>query len=219
MSVGVVTQHLYELIAKQVDDHRLIVWYDPDQVYSAVVDEFELPNTIVACYNGSFFQLRHDIDSLMNREQPPRLVVRIPENRGSIHHVLIALEAAGAIIQPGQQPPTRNAHLAILAHNALKPILGDNTMLRLKSTPDSRDASTRDELSALPYSPGGSSGMPASIQTTISSISALERKGPCSGILPKFPTPRARERTRCVSLPGTPGSMARRPDRTASASC
>lgn len=31
----VVTQHLVQLIAKQVDDRGLVVWYDPDQVYGS----------------------------------------------------------------------------------------------------------------------------------------------------------------------------------------
>jgi hypothetical protein len=148
MSIGVVTQHLYELIAKQVEDHRLIVWYDPDQVYSAAVAELGVPDATVACYNGSFFQLRHDIDSLMNGEQAPRLVVYIPEDRGNIHHALIELEAAGAIIQPGQQPPNRNTRLAIVARNALKPILGDKTAAEIEKQVETGKLSLAD-LNAL----------------------------------------------------------------------
>jgi len=74
MSTGVVTKHLFDLIAKQVEDHRLVIWYDPEQVYSTVIVELELPKTTVACYDGSFFQLRYDIDALLHNEQPPRLV-------------------------------------------------------------------------------------------------------------------------------------------------
>jgi len=38
-----------------------------------------------------------------------------------------ALEAAGVIMKPGQQPPSRNTKLSVVARNALKPILGDDT--------------------------------------------------------------------------------------------
>jgi hypothetical protein len=58
MSKGVVTRHLFDLIAKQVEDHRLVVWYDPEGAYTAAAAAFELPNTTVARYDGSFFQLR-----------------------------------------------------------------------------------------------------------------------------------------------------------------
>jgi len=40
------------------------------------------------------------------------------------HHALIELEAAGVVIQPGQQPPSRNTRLALVARNALKGVLG-----------------------------------------------------------------------------------------------
>ncbi|HEX9870725.1 MAG TPA: hypothetical protein VGC99_19445 [Candidatus Tectomicrobia bacterium] len=80
--IGVVTSYLFQLIAKQVEDHRLVVWYDPEGAYTAAAAAFELPNTTVARYDGSFFQLRHDIDSLLNDVQLPRLVVYVPEDRG-----------------------------------------------------------------------------------------------------------------------------------------
>src|SRR2546425_3836404 len=107
-TIGIVPKHLFDLIAKQVEDHRLVVWYDPEQAYAAAAAELQLPNTTVACYNGSFFQLWHDIDSLLNDEQPPRLVVYVPEEQGNTYKALIALEAAGVVLQLGQQLPTRH---------------------------------------------------------------------------------------------------------------
>jgi hypothetical protein len=89
MSEGAVTRHLFDLIAKQVEDHRLVVWYDPERAYSAAAAAFDIPNITVARYDGSFFQLRHDFDSLLNDEQPPRLVVYVPEDREKTDHALI----------------------------------------------------------------------------------------------------------------------------------
>jgi hypothetical protein len=98
MSEGVVTRHLFDLIARQVADHRLVVWYDPEKAYTAAAAAFVLPNMTVAHYDGSFFQLRHDIDSLLNDEQPPRLVVYVPEDREKTDHALIELEVAGVVM-------------------------------------------------------------------------------------------------------------------------
>ena len=125
--MGVVTKHLFELIAKQVEDHKLVVWYDPERAYADAAPELSCANTTVASYDGSFLQLRHEIDNLLNDEEPPRLVVYVPEDQAKTHHALIELEAAGVVIQPGQQPPQRNTRLAIVARNALKTVLGDDT--------------------------------------------------------------------------------------------
>ncbi|MDI3500129.1 MAG: hypothetical protein PWP50_1173 [Synergistaceae bacterium] len=126
MSRGVVTEHLIGLIAKQVDDNGLVVWYDPDAAYSEVVRALELPDTTVLRYEGSFIRLRWEIDQrrLMDGEGPPRLVIYVPMAQEETHHALIELEAAGVVMQPGQQPPSRNTRLAVVARNALKGILG-----------------------------------------------------------------------------------------------
>lgn len=81
MTTGVVTEHLVSLIAKQVDDNHLVVWYDAERAYTSAAEGLTLPKTTVARYEGSFFQLRHDIDDLMDGEQAPRLVVYVPLNQ------------------------------------------------------------------------------------------------------------------------------------------
>src|SRR6516225_6165253 len=125
MSQGVVTKHLIDLITKQVDDHTLVVWYDPEGHYRAVAADLALPNTTVARYDGSFLQLRRDIDPLLNDQHPPRLLVYVPMDQGDTDHALAELEAAGVVIQPGQQPPNRNTRLSLVARNALRPLRGE----------------------------------------------------------------------------------------------
>src|SRR5205085_8218618 len=134
----------FNLIAKQVEDHRLVIWYDPWEVYSTVAEALELPKTTIARYDGSFFQLRHDIDALLNDEQPLRLVVYVPTDRSNTHNALIELEAAGVVIQPGQQPPNRNTRLALIARNALKPILGEETATEIEKQVESGKLSLAD---------------------------------------------------------------------------
>jgi hypothetical protein len=91
---GLVTEHLVQLIAKQVDDKGLVVWYDPEQAYGAVVADLSLPKTTVARYDGSFFKLRKEIDPWLNDGQPPRLVVYVPVERTQTHSALIELDCA-----------------------------------------------------------------------------------------------------------------------------
>jgi hypothetical protein len=122
----VVTESLVQLIAKQVDEKGLVVWYDPEQAYVPVVAELHLPNTIVARYDGSFLKLRKEIDDLLNDGQPPRLVVYVPIERTETYSALIELDCAGVVMQPRQQPPACNTRLSVVARNALKPILGED---------------------------------------------------------------------------------------------
>ena len=32
--MGIVTKHLFDLIAKHVEEHRLVAWYDPEKAYA-----------------------------------------------------------------------------------------------------------------------------------------------------------------------------------------
>ena len=129
MSKGIVTEHLISLIAKQVNDNGLVVWYDPNGAYADAVAAVDLPDTTVLRYTDSFLRLRWEIDQkhLMDGEEAPRLVVYVPMAQDQTHYALIELEAAGVIMQPGQQPPARNTRLAVVARNALKGVLGDET--------------------------------------------------------------------------------------------
>jgi hypothetical protein len=130
--VTVVTEHLFQLIAKQVEDRGIVVWYDPERAYMQAAAELALPDTIVARYKDSFFGLRYEIDQRLNDGQPPRLVVYVPLSQGETDSALIELEAAGVVMRPGQQPPNRNTKLAVIARNALRPILGDDQVAEIE---------------------------------------------------------------------------------------
>ena len=146
--MAVVTDYLFQLIAKQVEDRGLVVWYDPEQAFAAAAAELAIPKTTVARYDGSFFRLRHEIDHLMNGDLPPRLVVYVPEEQRRTHNALVELEKAGVVMQPGQQPPNRNTRLAVVARNALKPLLGDDQVLEIEKQVESGKLTLAD-LNAL----------------------------------------------------------------------
>jgi len=127
-----VTESLIQLIAKQVDEKGLVVWYDPEQAYGAAAAELSLPNTTVARYDGSFFKLRKEIDDLLNEGQPPRLVVYVPIERTETNSALIELDCAGVVMQPRQQPPACNTRLSVIARNSLKLILGEDQVSEIE---------------------------------------------------------------------------------------
>jgi hypothetical protein len=148
MSKGVVTEYLIQLIAKQVDDRGLVVWYDPERDYAPAAVQLDLPQTTIARYERNFFRLRHDIDHLLNDSQLPRLIVYVPMAQAETHSALIELEAAGVVMRPGQQPPNRNTKLAAIARNALRPILGDDQVVEIEKQVETGKLSLAD-LNAL----------------------------------------------------------------------
>ena len=156
MTPGIVTKYLISMIAKQVEANGLVVWYDPEGVYPEVAKALDLADTTVLCYEGSFIHLRWEIDQkgLMDGEEPPRLVVYVPVAQEETHHALIELEAAGVVMQPGQQPPIRNTRLALVARNALKGILGDEAAVHIEKQAEAGRLTLAD-LDALADKGGG----------------------------------------------------------------
>jgi hypothetical protein len=130
--MGKVTDYLRDLIAKQVEEQGIVVWYDPEGHYAETVDTLKIADTTVARYQNSFFALRHEIDPLLSHLERPRLIIYVPLDPNQTAHALIEAEAAGVILKPGQQPPSRNTKLSVIARNALKPILGEETTATLE---------------------------------------------------------------------------------------
>lgn len=54
MNPGMATRHLISLIAGQVKDNGLVVWYDPDGAYEKALLALDLPDAEVFRYEGSF---------------------------------------------------------------------------------------------------------------------------------------------------------------------
>lgn len=142
--MAVVTESLLQLIARQVDDKGLVVWYDPEQVYGAAAAELSLPNTIVARYDGSFLKLRREIDHLLSDGQPPRLVVYVPVERTDTHSALIELDCAGVVMQPRQRPSACNTRLSVVGRNALKTILSEDQVSEIERQVESGKLSLAD---------------------------------------------------------------------------
>lgn len=130
--MGIVTDYLKKLITKHVDEHGLVVWYDPEGHYRGAAADLSIDRATVVRYDGSYFALRHQVEPLMGEVEPPRLVVYVPVDQSKTNDALIELEAAGVVIAPGQQPPSRNTRLSFIARNALLPVVGEETAISVE---------------------------------------------------------------------------------------
>ena len=125
--MGKVTEYLQEVVRKQIDEHGIVIWYDPEGDYRDVVPSLQLENTAIQQYTDAFIRLRYETEPYLNQEQSPRLLVYVPFERDSTDNALLELEVHGVVLQPGQQPPQRNMRFAVVAKNALSPVLGEET--------------------------------------------------------------------------------------------
>src|SRR5262249_36980546 len=119
MSRGKVTEALVARIRRQVDEHQLLLWLDPDRHYGdipALLAEDRVP---VATYRNSVFELRHSIDGVLAGWERSPLVVYVPLPEADVMAPLAELAAAAVVLKPGQQPPVRNTRLAVVARAAL----------------------------------------------------------------------------------------------------
>jgi len=117
--MGIVSGHLRDVLAAQVRDHGLVVWFDPDQHYRAFASALTLPDTTIAIYEDTFFGLRYQVDPLLRGERSPRLVVYVGLAEEETDNALVELTASGVVLAPGQIPPERNTRLSAVARTAL----------------------------------------------------------------------------------------------------
>ncbi len=134
--MGKITDELLALISKQVQDHGIVVWYDPDGAYGDVVATLDFPATQVLRFESSFFELRSRLEPLLefvtddgsfqpDFETPPQVVVYVPRDRVATEGALIEAEAAGVVLEPGASPWQRNTRLKVLAERVFKRIAPD----------------------------------------------------------------------------------------------
>lgn len=131
--MGKVSDRARALLAKQVNDHGIVVWYDPDKSYGSLVQRLNLPDTQVVCLEDGYFHLRQQLDQFLefvmedgrptdNCGIPPRLVVYVPRPRAETDFALIEPETAGVVMEPGAPLAECNTRLSALGEQVFMDI-------------------------------------------------------------------------------------------------
>jgi len=118
--MGPVSAAIIDLIKKQVEKEHLVVWFDPEQHYSSVIESLKISDAIIEKFEGSFLKIRHDVSSLMRNDEPPNLLIYIPLAEEDTYDALAAFTAAGSVIKPGQNSIHLNSRLSVIAGRVLK---------------------------------------------------------------------------------------------------
>jgi len=126
--MGKLSDRIRSMIARQVKNWGIVVWYDPEKAYTGLIQNLGVPDTTVLTYTDSFFRLRHELEphlefvTLEKKPKdgcgvPPRVVVYVPMERSETSFALIEAETAGVVVEPGAEAPERNSRLRVQAES------------------------------------------------------------------------------------------------------
>jgi len=124
--MGKVSDKVCQLLTRQVKERGIVVWYDPEKVYSGLVTRLDIPDTTILSYENGFFPLREKMEPFLEfvteegRPQddcgvPPKLIIYVPKNRNETGFALIEAESVGTVVEPGAPTADHNTRLSSLA--------------------------------------------------------------------------------------------------------
>src|SRR2546430_2333130 len=112
--MGIVSETVRERVRAAVNQHGVVVWFDPERRFAGMMEHFTLPECQIYHYTDSFFALRHSVDPMLNDELPPHIVIYVPLAEAGTHNALIELISAGVTMAP-DAPAERCTNLAVIA--------------------------------------------------------------------------------------------------------
>ena len=86
--------HLAAELAKKVSQRGIVVWQDTDHEYADVAATLCPPDARFAQYDGSWYAMRRDVESMLGGDSPPKLVV-YASGRSLVDDPLEEIRAAG----------------------------------------------------------------------------------------------------------------------------
>ncbi|MHB2154485.1 PglZ domain-containing protein [Calditrichota bacterium GD2] len=107
-------------LKQKIKQHGIVLWYDPDENYSFLLEHLDLGDYPFFRYEGSFFKLRYQIEPLLKKDQKPQMLIYVPLARDKSHFALIEAESAGCYLMPGHPERDFNSSLDVRVFNWYK---------------------------------------------------------------------------------------------------
>lgn len=135
MAMGPVSEYVAQYVRRKVEQHSVLVWYDPAGAFTELIEQLNLPpSTRIARFEGSFFRLRAEVeghfDRLSRGDGPAMapLLVYVPTQRLPREiDPLLGLAAAGTML---------DEDLSTLARQALRDRFSQSDLDELLSSPN-----------------------------------------------------------------------------------
>lgn len=120
--MGILIDEIQTLLREHLRQHGVVVWFDPERAYTAILPALDLPETHLHAYDPfrGFLSLRRELELLWSAPQKPHLLLYVPLASSQTANALVEYLASGARLEPGAHPPECNTRLAVVARRALE---------------------------------------------------------------------------------------------------
>ena len=112
-----VKNYIEQLIKKQIVEHSIVVWYDPDDCYRSIINEIDWVNVPLIKYEGSYYDVRFKAEQYFDGITRNKLLIYLNTKRDTNIFPLIELEKAGCVIEP-HGSVERNTNLTVVVKEA-----------------------------------------------------------------------------------------------------
>jgi len=140
--MGLISDTLLATLQEQLDHHHVVVWFDPEQAYTGIVEhlasQIQANQRIVspatfARYDQDlgFLALRRQLEPLWSQEEQPDLLIYAPLAENTTHNALAEFIVSGVRLEPGAHPPEHNTRLAVVARRALEQVFPAATVEKI----------------------------------------------------------------------------------------
>lgn len=122
--MGIVIEEIKAILAGQIEQHGVVVWFDPEQAYAGALSQLAFPGVVFKRCDPQqgFLRLRRDLEPLWSGAKP-RLLIYVPLASAETHNALVEYIVSGVKLEPGAHPIERNTRLAVVARHALEKVL------------------------------------------------------------------------------------------------
>jgi len=112
-----VKNYIEKLIKKQIEEHGIVVWYDPDGCYRSMINEIDWVDVPLIKYEGSYYDVRFKAEQYFDGITRNKLLIYLNTKRDTNIFPLIELEKAGCVIEP-HGSVERNTNLTVVVKEA-----------------------------------------------------------------------------------------------------
>jgi len=119
---------LHDDLAKAIRQAGVVIWQDDSREYRSVAQSICPPDVAFAAFDGSWYQLRHEVESLLASDHPPQLVIYAPA-QAPVEDPLAEIRSAGKEFKRRLSTLVRQALAGQLAATRVEQIARDATTL------------------------------------------------------------------------------------------
>lgn len=117
-----------ERLLKNLQDRRIVVWYDGEKAYENLLKDLSLEGVEVFRYAGSYFRLRHELEPFLEDPEMGMVLAYVPVLRRDTMAALIEADLTGTRLEPGHPDIRCNTSLSVVAREALRGVVGEEAL-------------------------------------------------------------------------------------------